>query len=74
MHLLTLCALIIAPPNSLHACLETQSGVTVLTHETHHGCINCDPLTAKDSYLTNTSISGFSLFNFYKLVSEEIWQ
>lgn len=73
MHLLTLCALIIAPPNSLHACLETQSGVTVLTHETHHGCINCDPLTAKDSYLT-VSVGFLYLFNFYKLVSEEIWQ
>lgn len=73
MHLLTLCALIIAPPNSLHACLETQSGVTVLTHETHHCCINCDPLTAKDSYLT-VSVGFLYLFNFYKLVSEEIWQ
>lgn len=61
MHLLTLCTLIIAPRNSLTACLEAQAGVAVLAYETHHGCISCDPLIAEDSYLVNACVSGFSV-------------
>lgn len=61
MHLLTLCTLIITPPNSLSACLGGQAGVALLAYEMHHGCISCDPLIAKDSYLVNAGVSGFSV-------------
>lgn len=71
MYLVTLCISIIAPPNSLSACLGTQSGVALWPTK-HTMIVSAVMLLLLQTviWLMQPSVAFMYVFNFFKLVNK----